>query len=116
MTVQDKHYLVLGDNTATSFDSRYWGYVPRGKYDWQVVFHLLADRAAWFSPQPKPFRLGPAMRGGGVLAQLLSYRRCAPISEPGLNQRSFTPDFLAAAFKGSSREAKGSDLRRASSK
>jgi len=28
MVVEDKHYLVLGDNTATSFDSRYWGFVP----------------------------------------------------------------------------------------
>jgi signal peptidase I len=28
MVVEDKHYLVFGDNTATSFDSRYWGFVP----------------------------------------------------------------------------------------
>ncbi|MGA2544083.1 MAG: signal peptidase I [Verrucomicrobiota bacterium] len=28
MVVPDKRYLVFGDNTATSFDSRYWGTVP----------------------------------------------------------------------------------------
>jgi signal peptidase I len=30
MEVPEEHYLVFGDNTATSFDSRYWGYVPEG--------------------------------------------------------------------------------------
>jgi len=29
MEVADRHYLVLGDNTATSLDSRYWGFVPQ---------------------------------------------------------------------------------------
>ncbi len=29
MVVPDKHYLVFGDNTATSFDARYWGTVPQ---------------------------------------------------------------------------------------
>jgi signal peptidase I len=29
MVVTDRHYLVMGDNTATSFDSRYWGFVPQ---------------------------------------------------------------------------------------
>ena len=29
LLVEDKHYLVFGDNTSTSFDSRFWGFVPR---------------------------------------------------------------------------------------
>jgi signal peptidase I len=29
LVVADKHYLVFGDNTATSLDSRFWGFVPQ---------------------------------------------------------------------------------------
>jgi signal peptidase I len=29
MVVDDKHYLVFGDNTYSSFDARYWGTVPQ---------------------------------------------------------------------------------------
>jgi len=29
VVVEDRHYLVLGDNTYSSFDSRYWGDVPQ---------------------------------------------------------------------------------------
>ena len=50
MTVEDKHYLVLGDNTATSFDSRYWGFC-RGKISLAGRFSSIGRLTAW-PPRP----------------------------------------------------------------
>lgn len=36
ITVPRDHYFMLGDNTAASRDSRYWGFVPKGNIEGKV--------------------------------------------------------------------------------
>jgi signal peptidase I len=58
MVVRAKHYLVFGDNTVTSYDSRYWGDVPQenviGK-GWFVYWPIT-------SLPPAPSRFGWSQR------------------------------------------------------
>jgi signal peptidase I len=37
-TVPEGHYFMLGDNSANSFDSRFWGAVPAGNIKGRVAF------------------------------------------------------------------------------
>jgi len=38
LTVPEGHYFMLGDNSANSFDSRFWGAVPAGNIMGRVAF------------------------------------------------------------------------------
>ena len=38
MSVPPKHYYVMGDNTKTSFDSRFWGFVPQENFIGRSLF------------------------------------------------------------------------------
>ena len=42
ITVPENSYYVLGDNSQSSRDSRYWGFVPKKEYGWKSLFDLLA--------------------------------------------------------------------------
>jgi signal peptidase I len=48
-TVRKNHYLVLGDNTLNSMDSRTWGDIPREKVIGRAsfVFWPISDRFGW---------------------------------------------------------------------
>ncbi len=47
--IKDNHYLMLGDNTLNSRDSRYWGDIPREKTIGRAsfVFWPITDRFGW---------------------------------------------------------------------
>ena len=48
LTVPEGCYFVLGDNSTNSFDSRFWGSVPRGNILGRVAFcYWPAQRAGW---------------------------------------------------------------------
>ena len=51
-TVPPNQYLVLGDNRNDSYDSHYWGYVPRSKIIGRAV---IRQGDAFGIPQPNPF-------------------------------------------------------------
>lgn len=38
--LNDSEMYLLGDNSAVSYDSRYYGYVPVSKLDGVVIFHF----------------------------------------------------------------------------
>jgi signal peptidase I len=51
--VPKDHYLVLGDNRNNSYDSHYWGFVPKNKIVGKaVVRYWPIDRAGGINPQP----------------------------------------------------------------
>lgn len=50
ITVPPRDYFVMGDNRGNSYDSRYWGFVPRNAIiGTPIVIYMSvdADRAAW---------------------------------------------------------------------
>jgi len=40
VTVPENQYLVLGDNRNNSYDSHYWGFVPREKFIGRASLHF----------------------------------------------------------------------------
>jgi signal peptidase I len=52
-TVPPESYLVLGDNRNNSYDSHYWGFVPRDKIIGRAVVRFWPfDRAGEIDPEP----------------------------------------------------------------
>jgi signal peptidase I len=61
MDVEAGHYLVLGDNTATSFDSRYWGFVPQENVIGRAFFIYWPICSDVPPPHKSRFGLAPAV-------------------------------------------------------
>jgi signal peptidase I len=52
--VPPDHYLVLGDNRNNSYDSHYWGFVPKDKIIGRAIVRFWPiNRAGGITPQPE---------------------------------------------------------------
>ena len=56
LVVRDKHYLVFGDNTVSSFDSRYWKDIPENNIIGKAFFVYWPFTSA--APAPSRFGWG----------------------------------------------------------
>ena len=61
MVVEPGHYLVLGDNTYSSFDSRYWGFVPRQNVIGRAFFIYWPISSQVPPPHQSRFGLAPGI-------------------------------------------------------